>query len=397
MSDLARELVRAGHQVTVLTTTPHYNVEPGAVARQPIYPVWRGLLGRSDFHGITVFHVKMPPKGRKVLARAFDYLRFHTVSLAASVRTVGTFDVVIAPSPPLSMGVVGWLQGLMHGAPAVYNVQEIFPDFLINQGLITNRRQIGLLRALEHFVYRHNRMITPISEWFARALEIRGVPRSKLSVIPNFVDTELYRPLPRDNPFARAHGLVEQFTILYGGNLGLSLDYESLLQAAATVRDLPITFAIVGDGSRRAWLEAEIQRRGITNIKLLGYQPRELMPEINASSDVGTIPMMHASTTDTFPSKIYTILACGKPVIVSADVDSELAWLVQQAGCGEVVPPEDPHAYTGAVLRAFEGREALATAGERGRRFVEETYSKEAVGRAYSSLVESLVGTQAAE
>jgi colanic acid biosynthesis glycosyl transferase WcaI len=395
MSDLARQLKAAGHDVTVLTTTPHYNAEPLAIARQPITPVWGRLLGRSDFHGIPVYHVRMPPKGRKVLARAFDYLRFHLVSLLASIRTLGRFDIVIAPSPPLSMGVVGWLQAALHGAPAVYNVQEIFPDFLINQGLIRSRWQIGMLRVLERFVYRRNRMIVPISEWFARALRARGVPDAKLTVIPNFVDTELYHPLPRVNPFATAHGLADRFTILYGGNLGLSLDYESLLHAAAAVRHLPITFAIVGDGARREWLAGEIARRGLENITLLGYQPRDRMGEINASSDVGTIPMMHASTTDTFPSKIYTIMACAKPVIVSADADSELGWLVREAGCGQVVPPEDPQAYTDAVLRAYEQRAELPAQGERGRRFVENTYAKEVVGRAYSALVHRLVNGDA--
>ena len=124
---------------------------------------------------------------------------------------------------------------------------------------------------------------------------------------------------------------------------------------------------------------------------MLGYQPRELMPQINASSDVGTIPMKASTTTDTFPSKIYTILACAKPAIVSADPDSELAWLIQQAECGRVVPPDDPQAYTYAVLKAYEERECLHLEGSQGRRFVEREYSKEAIGLKYNNLIETLV------
>ena len=392
MSDLARELVRRGHRVVVLTTTPHYNAEPGSLARQPISPVWGSLLGRSDFNGIPVFHVTMPAKGRKLLARAFDYVRFHLVSLAASVRTVGPYDIVIAPSPPLSIGVIAWLQGMMRSAPAVYNVQEIYPDFLIHQGLIRRGWQIATLRALERFVYARSAMIVSISEWFARTIVARGVPREKVTVIPNFVDAELYRPLPRQNPFARAHGLAESFTVLYAGNLGLSQDWDSVLHAAEQLRTKPILFALVGDGARRAWLETEVERRRLANVRLLGYQSRELMPEINASSDVGTIPMKHTSTSDTFPSKIYTIMACGKPVVVSADPDSELAWLVQEAACGQVVLPEDPVAYTDAIARAFADRQGLAGAGARGREFVARRYSKEIVGEAYARLVEGMLG-----
>jgi len=127
MTDLARQLRRLGHQVTVLTTTPHYNTTPESLARQPMTPMWSGLLSRSDCDGVPVFHVRMPAKGQKVAGRLLDYLRFHAVSLAASVRTVGPYDIVIAPSPPLTIGVVAWLQSLMRRVPAVYNVQEIYP------------------------------------------------------------------------------------------------------------------------------------------------------------------------------------------------------------------------------------------------------------------------------
>jgi len=294
------------------------------------------------------------------------------------------------------MGVLGWLQGLLRGVPAVYNVQEIYPDVLINQGLIRHKWLIALLRALERFVYARNAMIVPISEWFSQTLAKRGVPRAKLTVIPNFVDTQLYRPLSRRNSFAEQYGLLDRFTVLYGGNLGLTQDWESLLAAAQALSDKPIVFVLVGDGVRRSWLESEIKRRHLTNVRLLGYQPRELMPEINAASDLGTIPMTRTSTTDTFPSKIYTIMACGKPVVVSADPNSELAWLVAQAGCGQVVPPEDPRAYTRAILRAFEDQEGGAAAGERGRQYVRQTYSKEAVGQAYCRLVETLLASASA-
>jgi colanic acid biosynthesis glycosyl transferase WcaI len=156
-----------------------------------------------------------------------------------------------------------------------------------------------------------------------------------------------------------------------------------------------VVFALVGDGARRTWLETEVARRSLGNVRLLGYQPRERMPEINASSDLGTIPMMRTSTSDTFPSKIYTIMACGKPVVVSADPDSELAWLVQQADCGRVIPPEDPRAYTEAIAEAFADRARLPAAGERGRAFVAQEYSKQVVGLAYARLVDKILQPRA--
>lgn len=395
MTDLARQLKRLDHQVSVLTTTPHYNVLQAALERQPMTPVWKGLLYKSECDGIDVWHVAIPKKGEKVAGRSLDYLRFHLLSLlAVFFGEVGDYDLVIAPSPPLSIGAVAWLLAWRKRTPCVYNVQEIYPDFAINQGLLRNQTVIKLMKRLERFVYTKSDAIVPISEWFKRIIAQRSVPPGKLIVIPNFVDTELYRPLPRDNAFAREHGLLNDFVVLYGGNIGLSQDWESLLFAAQHLANLPITFVIVGDGVQREWLQAEVRSRGLTNVRLLGYQPRELMPEINASCDVATIPMHAMSTTDTFPSKIYTIMACAKPCIVTADDDSELAWIIRQSGSGAWVPPDDPQAYADAIHRAFLARQSLGAEGARGRVFVEQEYSKEAVAQRYDHLINQLIASR---
>lgn len=392
MTDLARQLERLGHQVSVLTTTPHYNVLQASLERQPMTPVWKGLLYKSECDGVDVWHVAIAKKGEKVAGRSLDYLRFHLVSLlAAFFGKVGEYDIVIAPSPPLSIGAIAWLLARRKRTPCVYNVQEIYPDFAINQGLLRNKTVIKLMKRLESFVYAKSDAIVPISEWFRRIIAQRSVPPEKLIVIPNFVDTELYRPLPRDNAFAREHGLLNDFVVLYGGNIGLSQDWESLLFAAEQLADLPILFVIAGDGVQREWLQTEIHKRQLTNVRLLGYQPRELMPEINASCDVATIPMHAMSTTDTFPSKIYTIMACAKPCIVTADDDSELAWIIRQSGSGAWVPPDDAQAYTDAIRHAFLTRQSLAAEGARGRAFVEQEYSKEAVAQRYDRLINHLI------
>jgi colanic acid biosynthesis glycosyl transferase WcaI len=393
MTDLVRQLKKLGHPVTVLTTTPHYNMDAASLARQPMSKVWGGLLYRSEMDGVTVWHVKMPLKGERVGARMLDYLRFHVVSLMFGVIRLSAYDIVIAPSPPLSIGVVGWLLALRRRAPFVYNVQEIYPDFAINQGLMSNPTLIKAMQWLERFVYGRSKRVVPISEWFSRIIRQRAVADEKLTVIPNFVDTELYRPLPRSNAFSEAHGLSKDFVVLYGGNIGLSQDWESMLYAAKTLAHLPIKFVLVGDGAKGKWLEHEIKVQGLEkNVLMLGYQSRETMPLINAASDIGTIPMKTDTTTDTFPSKIYTILACARSVIVSADADSELNWLITQARCGRVVMPDDPQAYADAVRKAYEDRETLPDEGQRGRLFIEREYSKEVVAQKYDSLIQELTG-----
>jgi len=235
-------------------------------------------------------------------------------------------------------------------------------------------------------------MIVPIVNQFREVIRGRGVPDQKLLTISDFVDTDLYRPLPRDNPFAEKHGLLEDFIVLYGGNVGIVQDWESVLFAAETLSSLPIRFVIVGDGARWAWLSDEVAKRGLQNVKLLGYQSKDLMPQINASCDVAIIPMTRTGARDGFPSKIYTNLASARSVIVSADQNAEMAAIVKRVGCGRVVPPEDPQVFADAVLLAFRERELVPAEGERGRKFVEKDYSKEAIARKYDALIHQLTG-----
>lgn len=390
MTDLARQLRRVGHDVTVLTTTPHYNLESAALARQPLRRRWMGLVYQSEIDGVRVWHVKVPMKGRRLYSRVFDILWFHLLSLVLGWTAVGPFDIVITPSPPITIGVVGWLIAARRRAPAVYNVQEIYPDYAVNQGLIRNPLIISVLSRIERLVYNRSAAVVTISEWFSRIIRPRVLTGGKLRTIPNSVDTDLFRPLPRDNAFAREHGLLDDFVVLYGGNIGPGQDWESVLHAAEALCDLPLQFVIVGGGARASWLAKECSRRQLKNVRLLGYQSRSLMPQVNASADLCIIPMKAGTTRDGFPSKIYTIMASGKSVLVQADEDSELEWLVHHTRAGRVIRPGDPGAYAAAVRQAYEERSRLSEEGLRGREYVQTKYSVQAVGQAYDALVREL-------
>lgn len=387
MTDLAHELKRRGHSITVLTSTPHYNLDSAATARQPIEAVWPHVLYKSNLDGITVWHVRMKPKGQRTISRVKDFIGFHLISLLACLFFVGRYDIVIAPSPPLTMGIVSWLMGRRWRAPSIYNVQEVYPDFAINQGILKNSVLIRAMRMMERMVYSKSSFVVTISEQFRRTLLGRGVPDNKLVVIPNFVDTEFCRPLPRHNRFSEEHGLDDSFVVLYAGNIGLSQDWESLLFSAERLSNLPIRFVITGDGARREWLVENIRKRGLGNINYLGFLSGDLMPYAYASSDICMIPMKAATTSDTFPSKIYTIMAYVKPAIVSADNDSDLAAIIRNAGCGRVVLPENPQAFYESLLRAFEEKQLLPEEGQNGRRYVEKEHSKETVVEKYDRLI----------
>ena len=174
------------------------------------------------------------------------------------------------------------------------------------------------------------------------------------------------------------------------GNIGLVQDWESVFIAAESLSSYPLQFVIIGDGVRREWLVNQMRLRGLKNVKWIGYQPKERMPEINASCDIAIIPMTRAGALDGLPSKIYTIMACGKPIIATADEESDMAWLIQKAKCGRVVAPDDPLALIKALEAAYLSRDSLSTEGENGRLFV-RAFTKESIAQKYDNLVQRLV------
>jgi len=390
MTEMAVELQRLGHSVTVLTTTPHYNVLQEIAQRQPMQKHWLGLLYYSELGNIPIWHVKVPSKGSRVWMRVFDYLRFHVISLFVAGFKIEKQDIVIATSPPLTMAVLTWLLGALWNAPSVYKVAELYPDVAIRQGIVKNKSFIGFLNWLEQFVYRKNTIIVPIAEQFKRVIKKRGVPENKLRMIPDFVDTKFYCPKERKNEFSMKFNLLDDFIVLYAGNIGIVQDWESVLFAAERLSGYPIRFVVVGDGSRRNWLEENIASRKLRNMILLDYQSKELMPEINSSCDVSIIPMNMAGSKDGVPSKIYSILSCAKPAIALVDGDSELRWIIEQSGCGKAVPIEDKEAFSEAILEAYKRRYQLPAEGMKGRVYVENNYSKEAIAHKYDTLIAEL-------
>jgi colanic acid biosynthesis glycosyl transferase WcaI len=392
MTELALELERLGHSVTVLTTTPHNNVLPDMSQRQPMQKHWCGLLYSSKIGNIRIWHVKIPIKGTKVWMRVFDFIRFHVISLCVGIFKIESQDIVIATSPPLTIALISWTLGAMWRAPSVYKVAEIYPDLAIRQGVVKNPSFIAFLNWLERFVYRKNTIIVPIAEQFKRTIKQRGVPESKLHMIPDFVDTEFYSPKNKINEFSQTHHLLNDFIVLYAGNIGIVQDWDSVMFAAGELSHLPIKFVIVGDGAKREWLQKNIEDRKLNSITLVGYQPKELMPEINASCDISIIPMNMAGSKDGVPSKIYSIMSCAKPAIALVDDDSELRWIIEQAQCGEAVPIEDKKAFTEAIVRSFKRRDSLPAEGLRGRQYVEQHNSKEAIANKYHELIKEVTG-----
>lgn len=395
LTELAAQLRQIGHDLVVVTTTPHYNQDIDSLNAQPLYPRWGSFLMQSDCRGIRVYHARVRPKGKRVLSRLFDYINFHVIGTLAGLRLGGKYDIVLAPSPPLTVGLSAMILAWARRVPFIYNVQEIYPDLAVELGVLKNRPLIRFFECLERFIYARAKIVVVISERFRQRLLAKGVPAEKIAVIPNFVDVNEVQPGERHNDFSRRHRLDQSFVVQYAGNIGLTQDFETIIAAAQLLKDIPeVHFLIVGDGARRTWLVQQIEELKLRNMRWLPYQPRSIMPQLYASSDICLVPLRHSMARDTFPSKIYTIMAAGRPALVSADPDSELAAVVGQSKCGAAVSPGDPVAMTDAIRAMHSRRDELREMGQRGRQFVEKNHSPQAVANQYHALIESITANR---
>jgi colanic acid biosynthesis glycosyl transferase WcaI len=388
VGELSADLKAAGHDVTAVTTVPHYNRDGEAEARQPLMRLWGPLLYGSEFQGVRVLHVGMPRKSAKVLSRLLAWTQFHVLSLIAAVTLVRRVDAILAPSPPLTIGVCAWLLGLFYRAPYIYNVLELYPDIAITLGALKSRAIIRLLFALERFVYARAGIITVIADRMQRRILSKSVPARKVRLIPNFVDVNDMAPLPKVNAFSRAHALERAFVVTYAGNMGPAQGLETVLDAAALLKLTPgLRFLLVGGGVLHDRLEAVVRDRGLANVLILAHQPYATVPQIYAASDLCLVPLAPHTGSDAVPSKVYRIMACARPVLACADLESDLAELVRLARCGTVVAPGSPESLARAVTEAMQNPSAYAEMGRAGRAHVLAHYSRVTVSAQYEALV----------
>ena len=387
MSQLAEGLRARGFSVDVLTTFPHYE----GFRTVPQYR--RRLLAREPIGDDVVTRVWAFASGRKqnMKHRLANYVSFNALATAVASLSTRRPDVVLANSGSFFTGVTGAALRLLRGAPFIYNVQDIYPDVPVRAGQLTNAAAIRNLERIESFMYRRAARITVISREQRTVLLGKGVPDVKLTVIPNFVDTDFIRPLPRDNEFSRAHGLADKFVIAYGGNLGYAYDFDTLLECAARLRDRPdIVFLLIGDGVLKADLEKKIATAGLDNVRMLPFQPAAQLPEVRAATDVQISLYRRGAAMASLPSKIYEIMASARPALIAAEPGTELWDLVEQNDCGICVHPENSNELLQAILHLADDRSIGHTLGFNGRSAVQKNFSRDVAADRYARLISEL-------
>ena len=356
LTELAEDLVRAhGWNVTVVAGYP---LRSNATLPSSEW--------RNGVHIVRAAGSTLDPK--QFVGRATNYLTYFASAAFNGLR-IRKPDVVVALTDPPIIGLAALASARKSGAPFVFLCEDIFPEVATLLEDFHSGAVNDALTQVNRFLVRKARRIIALGDTMKRRLvEGKGADPAKVAVIHNWADCSAVAPGPRDNPFARQHGLVDKFVALHAGNIGLSQELEIVLHAADQLRDRPdIIFVFVGDGAKKKDLQDIAQRRDLSNVLFLPYQPREAMDQSYATADVSLISLKRGLAGVIVPSKVYNVLASGRPCVAAVEQDCEVAEIIQRAGCGYVVGPGDASALRARVVELAANRDRAAAMGSRAR------------------------------
>ncbi len=388
-NDIALAFKEAGYEVVVLTTTPHFNVVEKQIEAQPLrWGVW-GVFKRSEFSGIPVYHVPQK-KFKSTVLRLLGFVYWHVVSFFVGL-CIRNIDVILSPSPPLTIGRLNQLLGWLKRCKVVYNVQEIYPDILhLREDSLVNK----FLRRMEYRVYNGSDAVTTIDQVFYNTIEPRFVNSKKLHIIPNFVDTDLYCPdVPTEGLDKEMFPESDSLKILYAGNIGYAQDWDTLIMLADKTRNMNVDYFVIGEGVMKGQVEKTKEELRLDRLHILPYQSRELMPAILSYSDIQFIFMTPQMEGQGFPSKVYTIMACARPLFIGSGEDTPIVNFLKPLECAKIFHEHDVEVKTDRMAEWLStvDRMTLKRMGKRGEYIIQNKYSKDIVTRQYVDLVESIL------
>jgi colanic acid biosynthesis glycosyl transferase WcaI len=384
VSELARHWVQSGHEVTVLTGFPNH---PTGIVPPEYRTRLRRLICRERIDDIQVVRTWLVPlPNRKPYERILNYTSFW-LSSCLTGTLLHRPDVIVATSPQLLVGLTGWWLGLVKRVPFILEVRDLWPESLTASGVGSPDSQlVRALRKLSSFLYRWSNHIVVVTNAFREDLvKTWGVPVEKITVVENGVETDLFTPHGPTNALKSTIGLDGRFIVSCIGTLGLAHGLNMVLQAAAELQDIfpDILFLFVGEGADKEHLLAMARERNLTNVRFLPQQPREKIPAFIRASDVCLVLLRKADVFKTvIPTKMLEFMACARPVILG--VDGQARHILQGAGAGIFIAPEDRGALVENITRLYHDRALCLTLGSYGRRYIVEHLSRKATAEKYA-------------
>jgi glycosyltransferase involved in cell wall biosynthesis len=390
-AELSRLWAEDGHEVTVLTGFPNH---PTGIVPPRYRRKLRQLVMHENHYGVNVVRTWLLPfPNRKAYERMLNYSSF-CISAAATGMFLHQPELVIASSPQLLVGLSGWWLARCNGVPFVFEVRDLWPESLAAVGVSSrNSRLHRLLAKIAGFLYRSCDRLVVVTPAFKEYLvEHWRVPAEKISVVENGVETSLFSRLTPNAALRRAIGAEEKFVVSYIGTMGNAHGLETLLEAAALLRERApeVLFLLVGEGAEKARIVSLAHSRGLTNVRFVGQQPREKIPAYITASDVCLVLLKKSELFKTvLPTKMLEFMSCARPVILG--VDGHARNVMERANAGIFVPPEDSAELADAILRLAADPALRESLGRNGRQHVLQHFSRQQTAEVYLDVLQDLL------
>ena len=369
LSDLAFRLAEQGVSVAVVTSRQLYE-NPHAA-----------LPPREVINGVTIYRVATATRGRsRLLGRALDYVSFHAAAGVELLKILRRGDVVVAKTDPPLISVVVALAAALRGAVLINWLQDLFPEVasVLTPGLIPARLERLLIGTRDRSL-RRAAINVVLGERMRDRVLSAGIDAARVRIVPNWADTTSVVPqLGADSATRRRIGLEGRFVVGYSGNLGRAHEFETVIGAAQLLRTNPrFAFLITGGGAKADAVRASVQAQGLESFFFQSYQPAELLSDSLAAADVHFVSLLPALEGLIVPSKLYGILAAGRPVVFIGDTSSELAKLVREQQCGIAVAVGDSDGLAAELCALQADPARLESMGARARELALARYTKE--------------------
>ncbi len=378
VSQFCRLWRQLGQYVTVVTGFPNH---PHGIIPAP----YRGkFFARESHEGVEVLRSYVYAAPNKGFARRIlNYLSFMFSAMVSAIFRSGPQDIVIATSPQFFVAIAGYVVSLFKRAPFVFEVRDVWPEEIVAVGAMKRGVVIKVLERIEMFLYRRATMIVAVAQGTIDILTRRGIPTDKIILIPNGVDFDCFSKAVDDHTVRDQHDLNGHFLVSYIGTHGMAHNLGTVLNAAKRLRDRhDIRFLFVGDGADKANLVAASSDLKLDNVTFAPQQDRNRIAQYYAASDLCLVPLRQAELfTKNIPSKIYEVMASGKPILLGAKGESQQ--LVESAQAGIAVEPDDDLDLSEKIVLLADDRKLAQRLGANGRDFARRYCSHDDLAKAY--------------
>lgn len=409
--DLCEDLVKAGYQVKVITGNP---IEiPQEIQRG-------NILRRENYQGIEIVRLRNATFNKyRMTGRVLNYLTFHFLVFFQMLFCEKP-DLVFVLSTPPFISFYGLMLKMFKGSKVIYNVQDLFPDLAVELGKLKNKTFIRFLNKLSELIVRKVDKVVVVGEYMEKRIReelLRGTSAGNsisasandhIITIHNWADGEKIKVLRRENDLdveagdaqnnylKKKWGLEGKFVVLYSGNIGYLHEFDTIIDAAeylAKEGRKEIVFVFIGEGIKKSYIEEKVREKGLDNILFFPYQPRKMLTYSLGLADVSLVTLERGFEGMVVPSKIYGILASGRPVIAVVGGESEVTEIVSMGKCGEIVEIGDYKRLSEAIIDYHNNSKRCYQEGMNGRKYFEENYDRKIAAKKYIKVIKEALGS----